>query len=144
MIIAPSLYLALYTIVFLMMAVNGISMVLRGKFLLTIGFGIGRSMEPAIPGGVTMTIEYYPYNLEEGDVISFKHDGDYICHRIVDISDRGTYYYTKGDNNHFDDPRVHKSDIRSKIWQPFGHVLYIPLSPYAVKYSIDKVISYVR
>lgn len=66
-----------------------------------------KSMDPTLDAGmegVLMKVEC-PNNLFVGDIISYKHSGYYISHRVVKMGydSVGWWAYTKGDTNTFRD-----------------------------------------
>lgn len=77
-------------------------------------------MEPTISDGdvvVTVPVDYE--QLEEGDIIAFRHDEQNIIHRIIDFEDG--MIRTKGDNVSKKDPfLITSSEVVGK------HVLKIP------------------
>lgn len=117
---------------------NVLSVHLHGSRLLTPGFGMGNSMEPAIPGGLTFTIEHYPSSIEVGDVVTYESEkpAERVCHRVVEKA--GPFVRIKGDNNSWDDGWFHVDDIDTKIWSPFGEPFWIPLSPRAMRGWIER------
>lgn len=83
-------------------------------------FVSGHSMEPTISDGdvvVTVPVDYE--QLEEGDIIAFRHDEQNIIHRIIDFEDG--MIRTKGDNVSKKDPfLITSSEVVGK------YVLKIP------------------
>lgn len=138
MVVESPLFIVLFVVSVLWVASNSLTLELHGSFFLTPGFGIGRSMEPALPGGLTAYIEHYPISIEEGDIVSYEHPDHNasICHRVVEVD--GDRIRIKGDNNMFDDGWFDKSIVIGKVWSPFGRTLYVPLSPTAMRGTIDK------
>lgn len=136
MVIEAQLFTILLGTLLLWIGINTLTMTLQGRYFLALGFGVGKSMEPTIPRGVTLQIDYYPHSIEEGDIVSFQSDYGSICHRVVEID--GDSVRFKGDNNRFDDGWFSKSVITSKVLQVRGYIVYVPLSPAAVRATIEK------
>ena len=68
---------------------------------------ISGSMEPAYRTGSLVFVKNVPYqSIKTGDAISFVLDKNLTVatHRVIDISDDGEYFYTKGDANSSPDP----------------------------------------
>lgn len=64
------------------------------------------SMEPELKkDDVVIIKKAKEKNLKQGDIITFKQNGETITHRIVEIEDieEGKLYITKGDNNNVQD-----------------------------------------
>ncbi len=66
------------------------------------------SMLPVL-GTTAHALQINPLNesdIHRGDIVSFRYDGKFISHRVIDIreDEQGTYYVTKGDNNPDADP----------------------------------------
>lgn len=137
MVLESPVFLAVYAISVFWLGSNLLSMSLWGHFFLTPGFGTGRSMEPALPGGLTVYIEYYPRHIQEGDIVSYEHPNREVavCHRVIETD--GDLIRIKGDNNEWDDGWFHRRVVLGKIWSPRGNPLYLPLSPFAIRQSIN-------
>lgn len=131
--------IVLFTILFVVMLVlvgaNAITYNRDGRMLLTVGFSVGRSMEPEIPNGVTAEVEHYPTTLEEGDCVVYERGSDRILHRIVEVD--GDEVRIKGDNNSRSDGWFHKDEIVSKVWGG-SNPRWIPLSPSAMKGWVER------
>lgn len=69
------------------------------------------SMEPNIHVGDYLLVKK-SNEYKEGDIITFKKDGYYITHRIVEINEATVI--TKGDANNINDEEINKSDIVGK------------------------------
>ena len=63
-------------------------------------------MEPVLnKNSISLEIEPLIYEIDVGDIISYKHEGLIIIHRVVSIGDDGEWFaITKGDNNLEIDP----------------------------------------
>lgn len=73
---------------------------------------ISGSMEPTFsPGDMLFFCE--SGNLEVGDIVIFRSDGDFVTHRIVGINENG--YVTMGDANNTKDGTISRSDIEGKM-----------------------------
>ncbi len=65
---------------------------------------ISGSMEPAIPAGSIVYVEDAEgKEIEPGDIIAFKKDGDTVTHRVVENRVSDGEFITKGDANASDD-----------------------------------------
>lgn len=77
------------------------------------------SMEPELKKDDVVVIKKAKaYNLKQGDIITFKQNGETITHRIVQIDDieDGKLYITKGDNNNVQDEQGLRFDqIEGKL-----------------------------
>lgn len=77
------------------------------------------SMEPELKKDDVVVIKKAKAdNLKQGDIITFKQNGETITHRIVQIDDieDGKLYITKGDNNNVQDEQVLRFDqIEGKL-----------------------------
>jgi len=131
------LLLTLFAITLLWSGVNGLTLHMHGRRFLTPGFGIGGSMEPTIPRGLTAHVEHYPRTIEEGDVVTYDYEGMYVCHRVVEVD--GDQILIKGDNNEFDDGWFDKRVVAGKIWAPNGSVAWLPLSPTAMREWFERI-----
>jgi len=69
------------------------------------------SMEPNIHVGDYLLVKKCS-KYKENDIITFKKDGYYITHRIVEIKEKTVI--TKGDANNINDDEINKSDIVGK------------------------------
>lgn len=71
-------------------------------YMMAIG---SESMTGVINKGDTVIIDKNNHNYKKGQVIAFKMEGKVIVHRIVrvEITDKGTFYKTKGDYNESED-----------------------------------------
>lgn len=116
---------------------NGIVWALHRRRGLTPAVAVGRSMEPAIPGGAIISFEYYPISINEGDIVTFKMAGKLVCHRVVEVD--GDEVRMKGDNNLIDDGWFHRREIIGKLPQVSGQVLWIPVTPTAVRQTVNKL-----
>jgi len=88
------------------------------------------SMSPTLQKNDLVFINIFDRNFNEGDIVVFKSDGNWICHRIVKETDEG--FITKGDANIATDqfsgrPAVRTSDIIGKIVNFDGDPVNIPL-----------------
>ena len=74
------------------------------------------SMEPELKKDDVVVIKKAKAdNLKQGDIITFKQNGETITHRIVQIED-GKLYITKGDNNNVQDEQGLRFDqIEGKL-----------------------------
>ena len=73
------------------------------------------SMEPVLGTGAS-GIRIVPRSesqINTGDIISFRQDGELIVHRVIEkgFNDNGVYFITKGDNNGFSDEKIRFEDI---------------------------------
>lgn len=77
------------------------------------------SMEPELKKDDVVVIKKAKAdNLKQGDIITFKQNGETITHRIVQIDDieDGKLYITKGDNNNVQDEQALRFDqIEGKL-----------------------------
>lgn len=65
----------------------------------------GRSMQPTIMmGDMILTKEKPTSQIQKGDIIFFKYEGNIIGHRVIDESEDS--FKTKGDNNQDKDPWI--------------------------------------
>lgn len=80
---------------------------------------ISGSMSPSIEKWDLIVVEVGD-DFEKGDVISYKRDGVFITHRIVEKGD--TYYITKGDANNSVDNPVDKKDVAGKVVKVFSGI----------------------
>ncbi len=74
------------------------------------------SMDPVLDQGAhgIQIVPQYPEQIAIGDIITYRHQGRSIIHRVVDIQYdvHGLYYTLKGDNNPEPDPvRVRFEDV---------------------------------
>lgn len=129
------LFIAMYAVALLFVGSNAVALHRHGSRLLTPGFGIGKSMEPAIPRGLTAYVEHFPRTIEEGDIVTYEDDGMAICHRVVAVD--GDRIQIQGDNNAYPDGWFDKSVVTGKIWCPNGEPLWIPLSPHALRVKVE-------
>ena len=55
--------------------------------------------------------------LNVGDIITFRQDGNLIVHRIVEkgIDEEGWFFITRGDNNNINDGKIRFSQIDSVL-----------------------------
>lgn len=58
-----------------------------------------------------------PEDLNVGDIITFRQDGNLIVHRIIEkgIDEQGWYFITKGDNNNLDDGKIRFHEVDSVL-----------------------------
>ncbi|MEK6925920.1 MAG: hypothetical protein AABW50_01435 [Nanoarchaeota archaeon] len=66
------------------------------------------------------SVEFKPRTEEDvhiGDVISFKQEGIFIVHRVIEkgIDSEGVYFVTRGDNNFLSDEKIRFSDIEGVL-----------------------------
>jgi signal peptidase len=75
------------------------------------------SMSPAISAGdLVVTGPVNDKDIHVGDVITFRHDGLLICHRVINIDTAQGQIQTKGDANEHPDPfLVPYSDVVGKV-----------------------------
>lgn len=67
------------------------------------------SMEPEIRTGDLAIVKSAKMNqVEPGDVITFKYEGNIVTHRIVEKNEEG--FITKGDNNNAEDTEIVKEE----------------------------------
>ncbi|MGG5462976.1 signal peptidase I [Clostridium sp. B9] len=73
------------------------------------------SMEPTINTGDLAVVRSAEVNeVEVGDIITFKYDGNVVTHRIIEKNEEG--FITKGDNNNAEDTEVvTASDLIGKV-----------------------------
>lgn len=104
-----------------------------------IGFypGIGESMEPSLPRGITWSLYVPPRNIEVGDIIVFEDGGVNVEHRVVEITDSGNYI-TQGDNNNAQDSVVEPWQVKGKCLQFNDQPIYIPTSYQSIKRTWKK------
>lgn len=91
----------------------------------------GSSMKPAIRSG--SLVIGVPRKPLVGDIVIARIGGNYVIHRVVNIS--GDIVYTKGDNNNYTDPPVRIQDVRYVV------VLVIP--PAIASYVLSSIIIYI-
>lgn len=123
---------------FLVAMVNMLSLLVRGTWLFFPNFSTGRSMEPTIPGGVTMVLEVVPKNLEKGDIVVYRGDRGFIQHRIIEEGDGE--FLIQGDNNPIPDGWVEEKRIIAKTVTIAGEVPYLPVSPRSIAKTIAKIL----
>lgn len=97
----------------------GIFIILMIFFRLFIGFGRIRSesMEPEIKKGSFVFYERFfnEKKLYPGNIIIFKYNDCFICHRIIEK--RGNTLITKGDANDEQDPPITSDDVEGILIQ---------------------------
>lgn len=107
---------------------------------------ISGSMEPVYRTGSLVFVKNVPYqSIKAGDAISFVLDKDLTVatHRVIDISDDGEYFYTKGDANSSPDPSpvYYKNIIGKATFSiPFLGYFAMWISSMTVKICIASVI----
>lgn len=109
-------------------------------------------MTPSIPFGGTMSIKTDDFEtVEVGDVVSYEvpEYADYssvssIHHRVVGKLDDGGYVMKGDGNDSIDDFVVYDEDIVSKDVQYGYQPLYIPISPFAIVFTVGKIYKKVR
>ncbi|AEA47427.1 signal peptidase I [Archaeoglobus veneficus] len=87
------------------------------------------SMEPTINRYDLFFINPFSHQYSKGDIIVFKSEGKWVCHRVYAVVDDG--YITKGDNNVATDQSGGKNIVRSeniagKVITIFGKLILIP------------------
>ena len=70
------------------------------------------SMEPTINIGSRVIIKL-TNDIKDNDIIVYKKDLDYVCHRVEKINKNGVI--CKGDNNNVEDDEISKSNIIGKV-----------------------------
>lgn len=66
------------------------------------------------PGDITLTYKYDFDSIQEGDIITYLHNGKIIVHRVIEKT--SSYAVTKGDNNPSpDDIRITESNYLGKV-----------------------------
>lgn len=78
---------------------------------------ISGSMEPAIEKWDVILVKIED-EFEVGDIVSFKSDGAFVTHRVVEK--KGDTYITKGDSNNTIDNPIHKDQITGKVVKVFS------------------------
>lgn len=73
---------------------------------------VSESMEPMINVGDVIIVTNNINELEIGDVVTYKRNGIYITHMIIDLDDK--YVITKGINNNISDEKIRKEDVLYK------------------------------
>lgn len=117
--------LSVITIVLMLLAIyNFFSInVLKKDFANIFGYTffevVSGSMSPSIEKWDLIVVKVGD-DFEKGDVISYKRDGVFITHRIVEKGDN--YYITKGDANNSDDNPVNKEDVAGKVVKVFSGI----------------------
>ena len=107
---------------------------------------ISGSMEPTYKTGSLVFVKNVPVqSIKTGDAISFVIDKNLTVatHRVIDISDDGEYFYTKGDANSSPDPSpVYYKNIIGKATFSISYLGYfaIWISSMTVKICIASVI----
>lgn len=107
---------------------------------------ISGSMEPVYRTGSLVFVKNVPYqSIKTGDAISFVLDKNLTVatHRVIDISDDGEYFYTKGDANSSPDPSpvYYKNIIGKATFSiPFLGYFAMWISSMTVKICIASVI----
>lgn len=94
-----------------------------------ISYITSNSMEPTLKKGDVIFLTPIYLNLEEGDIIVFNSNGEWVCHRIFVETSSG--YITKGDNNIATDQQsgkdpVKPENIAGKVVTFLGNPLKIP------------------
>ena len=96
------------------------------------------SMEPTIEvGDIVIIKKVKAEKLNQGDVITFTHEGEVITHRItkIETEEKSTQYITKGDNNNTEDTlKIKYEDIIGK------EILTIPQLGKAMQLLDSKII----
>lgn len=92
------------------------------------------SMEPEIKTGDLVIVKSANFNqVEVGDVITFKYEGNIVTHRVIDKTEEG--FMTKGDNNNIEDTEIVSSD------NLIGKVLFhIPLLGYVTVFLSKPIV----
>lgn len=92
------------------------------------------SMEPEIKTGDLVIVKSANFNqIEVGDVITFKYEGNIVTHRVINKTEDG--FMTKGDNNNIEDTEVVSSD------ELIGRVLFhIPLLGYVTVFLSKPIV----
>lgn len=117
--------LIIQTILIIIIIINFISIVsvkiLKNDFPVVFGYTffsvLSGSMEPSISVGDEVIVKITD-DVEINDVITFREDGAFVTHRLLDYQDGR--YITKGDNNDSNDEPVYKGNVIGKV------VLVIP------------------
>jgi len=90
------------------------------------------SMEPSIHvGDIVISSKTNTKDLKEGDIITFRYEGEKYCitHRVFKIIDTefGTFFKTKGDANEEEDTRlVRENEIIGKVILVIPYLGYLP------------------
>ena len=118
--------------------VCGLLLFLCMSFLLFIGYVPSASMEPAIPAGSYVVGTRLHGELQRGDIVAFRLEGQILVKRIaavsgdiVDIDETislevpAGYFHMLGDNpaasldsRHWDSPFIHESTILARLFIP--------------------------
>ena len=98
--------------------------VLLFSYVLIIGCVPSSSMEPTLPDGSFFLAVRVFRDLEEGDIIVFKHEGSMMVKRIVCVirNEPEQKYYVLGDNSensydsrHWKNPYIEENDVIAKV-----------------------------
>ncbi|MDZ4993088.1 signal peptidase I [Clostridium perfringens] len=92
------------------------------------------SMEPEIRTGDLAIVKSAKMNqVEPGDVITFKYEGNTVTHRIIEKNEEGLI--TKGDNNNAEDTEIVKEeDLIGKV------LFHIPLLGYVTVFLSKPIV----
>ena len=100
------------------------------------------SMEPNIHVGDYLLVKKCK-EYKEGDIVTFKKDGYYITHRIIEINEDTVT--TKGDANNINDEEIYKNNIvgkyifKNKILNYMMEYKYIVISIIIILFIISEV-----
>lgn len=70
------------------------------------------SMEPTIKIGNRVIIKL-TYDVKENDIIVYKNENNYVCHRVEKINNEKII--CKGDNNNVEDNEILRSNVIGKV-----------------------------
>ena len=87
---------------------------------------ITSSMEPTISeGDIVIVKEIKEENIKQGTIITFYKEGQYITHRVIDITheEDTTRFITKGDNNNIEDSeKAEFQDVEGEMIVSIPHL----------------------
>lgn len=100
----------------------------------------GKSMMPSIPLGLSFELSKSNFDsVEVDDIVSYEFNGDNIMHRVIEVKEDGDYVL-KGDWNENPDPiNITDDMINAKVIQYGRQPIYIPISPFAIIFTVIKI-----
>jgi len=79
----------------------------------------GDSMKPTLRGCELTVVDTTPEyeNVDEGDIVAFREDGQQVMHRVIEhrVSGIEHYWYTKGDNAKHHDRMVSEERLIGEV-----------------------------
>lgn len=107
------------------------------KYLFGFFLSTGPSMRPILPDGLKITIDMYPITIQEGDIVTYycPDTGEFRQHEVIDRSDDLISVQGSGDVE-----KIPSHRIIGKSLLVFGSLPYIPISPIAIRETIEAIV----